>query len=95
MDTFLDLLATSGPMGLFAAFLVYERVKQQAAHERLVANFQRQIETISAQFDGRIETIRARYEVVITGIRAEGAEQLKQCRAEVASLLATITEAAR
>lgn len=78
-----EYLFEFGSMGLFAAFLVWQHLNMQKRFDKLVSEFQEQIEKLRDGQKGEVEEIRDRYDKVIgsynderTAIRINLAEKI-------------------
>jgi len=71
MQALIDQLLAGGHLGLFAAFLVWQHIKNEKRNEALVDSFQRQLREITEDYDGRILSMRDRYDLVIREARDE------------------------
>ena len=71
MEALIDQLLAGGHLGLFAAFLVWQHVKNEKRNDNLVSSFQIQLREITEDYDRRIVAMRERYDAVIREARAE------------------------
>ena len=71
MEALIDTLLAGGPLGLFAAFLVYQFMAMQKRLDKLVEGFQEQLDEIRKEYDGRSEKMRERYDRVIDEYRGQ------------------------
>tara|TARA_R100001163_G_C4995384_1_gene146452 strand:- start:188 stop:517 length:330 start_codon:yes stop_codon:yes gene_type:complete len=71
VEALIDQLLAGGHLGLFAAFLVWQHVKNEKRNENLVESFQSQLREIAEDYDGRILAMRDRYDRVIKEARQE------------------------
>jgi hypothetical protein len=71
VEALIDQLLAGGHLGLFAAFLVWQHVKNEKRNETLVQSFQAQLREIADDYDSRIVAMRDRYDLVIREARAE------------------------
>lgn len=87
---FLNVFLEYGSLGLFAAFLVWQHLSMQKRFDKMVDNFQVQIEKIRDDHKKDTEELRSRYDNVIssynderTQLRSNLAIKLKGVREEV------------
>lgn len=71
MEALIDQLLAGGHLGLFAAFLVWQHIKNEKRNDHLVSSFQVQLREITEDYDRRIVAMRERYDAVIREARAE------------------------
>ena len=74
MDSIYTYLLEFGSMGIFAAFLVWQHLSMQKRFDRLVDNFQEQLEKIRMESKTEVDDIRSRYEVILQNYNEERAE---------------------
>ena len=67
----IDQLLAGGHLGLFAAFLVWQHIKNEKRNDYLVKSFQAQLKEITDDYDSRIVAMRERYDVVLREARQE------------------------
>tara|TARA_R100000329_G_C7598033_1_gene212107 strand:+ start:613 stop:924 length:312 start_codon:yes stop_codon:yes gene_type:complete len=71
MQALIDQLLAGGHLGLFAAFLVWQHIKNEKRNDYLVKSFQAQLKEITDDYDSRILAMRERYDVVLREARQE------------------------
>lgn len=71
MQALIDQLLAGGHLGLFAAFLVWQHIKNEKRNDYLVKSFQAQLKEITDDYDSRIVAMRERYDVVLREARQE------------------------
>jgi len=71
MQALIDQLLAGGHLGLFAAFLVWQHIKNEKRNDYLVKSFQAQLKEITDDYDRRILAMRERYDVVLREARQE------------------------
>jgi len=71
MQALIDQLLAGGHLGLFAAFLVWQHIKNEKRNDYLVKSFQAQLKEITDDYDRRIVAMRERYDVVLREARQE------------------------
>lgn len=71
MQQIIDQLLAGGHLGLFAAFLVWQHIKNEKRNDTLVVSFQGQLKEITEDYDKRIAQMRERYDAVIREAREE------------------------
>lgn len=67
----IDQLLAGGHLGLFAAFLVWQHIKNEKRNDYLVKSFQAQLKEITDDYDSRIVAMRERYDMVLREARQE------------------------
>jgi hypothetical protein len=87
---FLNVFLEYGSLGLFAAFLVWQHLSMQKRFDKMVDNFQVQIEKIRDDHKKDTEELRSRYDLVIstynderTQLRSNLASKVKGVKEEV------------
>ena len=91
MEAILDQLMAGGPLGLFAAFLVWQFIALQKRLDKLVESFQGQLKDISDGYDSRLIAMRDRYDIVIKEARAERDADAREFMATRAKIQEQIT----
>jgi hypothetical protein len=88
-----EYLFEFGSMGLFAAFLIWQHLNMQKRFDKLVSEFQEQIEKLRDGQKEEVEEIRDRYDKVIgsynderTAIRVNLAEKIGKVSAKLDDL---------
>ena len=71
MQPLIDQLLAGGHLGLFAAFLVWQHIKNEKRNDHLVKSFQHQLKEIADDYDNRIAAMRERYDAVIREARED------------------------
>ena len=71
MQALIDQLLAGGHLGLFAAFLVWQHIKNEKRNDYLVKSFQAQLKEITDDYDSRIVAMRERYDMVLREARQE------------------------
>ena len=77
MEALVDSLLADGPLGVFAAFLLYQFVMMQKRLDKLVEGFQEQVEQMRGEYNERTERMRERYDNVIKEYRDREDSQSK------------------
>ena len=77
MEALVDSLLADGHLGVFAAFLLYQFVMMQKRLDKLVEDFQEQVEQMRGEYNERTERMRERYDNVIKEYRDREDSQSK------------------
>ena len=81
-DSLITELLNLGGLGCFAAFLVWQHLKNQQRMDKLVDGFQSQLKEIDAGYEKRIEIMRERYDLVIETHRERCASEKEALQAQ-------------
>jgi hypothetical protein len=103
MEALLDVLMNAGPMGLFAAYLIWAKNKQDEKLENLTVQFFTRLEEIQekhenlrealdSKYDTKNEQIRERWLDVVKKVESERDEAQKLLTQEIHLLGAIISE---
>ena len=103
MEALLDVLMNAGPMGLFAAYLIWAKNKQDEKLENLTVQFFTRLEEIQdkhenlrealdTKYDAKNEQIRERWLDVVKKVESERDEAQKLLTQEIQLLGAIISE---
>ena len=86
MDQMLDMLLNGGPLGLFAAFLIYERTKAEKKLDAWMSKWQGELKEMQERAEAAEDKLRDRYDAVVASKSAE----LNDQREKIIALLSDI-----
>ena len=65
MDPLMEIFKEAGPLAAFAAYLAWMQVKANQRHDKLVEDFQNQIDKLEDKRDADEEKLRDRYDSIM------------------------------